>query len=152
MIIAGVDPGLSGAVTVINDFTDCEAMDMPAHGVDKLKRVNAPRLAEFLQSRDVEFAVVEEVNANPKFGCLNNFRFGGAFFDILAVLDMLSIPFTTVKPAAWKKAMGVTADKLTSRRKATELLPNAYRQFELVKDSGKAEAALLALWWLHKQD
>lgn len=151
MIIAGVDPGMSGAVAVINDFTDCEATDMPVHGSDKLKRVNVVRLSEFLSSRDVEFAVVEEVNANPKFG-LTNFRFGGAFFDVLAVLDMLAIPFTTVKPAEWKKAMRVTADKLTSRRKATELLPNAYRQFEMVKDSGKAEAALLALWWLRRHE
>jgi hypothetical protein len=151
VIVAGIDPGIEGGIAVVNGFTDCETMDMPIHDVGELKRINAPRLSEFLSSRDVEFAVVERVHGRGIWGAPKNFRFGGAFFDVLAVLDMLAIPFTTVPPKEWQEAMGVTADKLTSRRRATEMLPRAYQQFELVKDAGKAEAALLALWWLYRR-
>lgn len=150
MIVAGLDPGFSGAIAVINGYGDCETCDMPVTGEDKLRRISAPRVSEFLHSRDVEFAVIELVNPSPAFGCHGNFKFGGAFFDLLGVLDMLAIPFEPVRSPVWKKAMGVTKDKNTSRRRATELFPRAYQQFERAKDDGRAEAALLAAWWLQR--
>jgi len=148
MIIGGIDPGFSGAIAVINDFDLCETCDMPTIGDGSQKMINAPRLVQFLKERDVEFVVVEEVTAIPGCGAGGMFRFGGAYYAALAALQLACIPYATVRPHKWKKDMGLSKDKLTSRRKATERFPSAYQQFERVKDDGRAEAALLALWWL----
>jgi hypothetical protein len=53
-----------------------------------------------------------------------------------------------VSPAKWKKALGLSADKGASRRRAIELWPERAQWFARVKDDGRAEAALIAYWWL----
>jgi crossover junction endodeoxyribonuclease RuvC len=150
MIISGIHPGFSGAVAVTNEYGEVETCDMPIIGDGTQKMINAPRLVEFLTSRDVEFAVVEEVCAIPKCGAGGMFRFGGAYYGVLVALQLSCIPYVTVRPAKWKKDMGLGKDKNDSRRKATERFPKSYQQFERVKDDGRAEAALLAVWWLDR--
>jgi len=149
MIVAGIDPGFSGAVAVINDHGDCDTCEMPVIGDGTQKMVNVSRVAAFLTERDVEFAIVEEVTAMRGWGVGATFRFGGAYYSILAALQLSCIPYLTVRPGRWKKALGLPRDKLVSRRRATELFPRAYQQFERVKDEGRAEAALIAWWHLH---
>jgi len=148
MIVAGIDPGLGGAIAVMNECRHCETSDMPTMGEGTQRMINAHEVARFLTERDVEFAVVEEVSAMPKQGVSSTFRFGGAYYGILCTLQVLGIPYQVVRPAAWKKAMGVPADKEVCRRKAIELLPKAAQQFARKKDDGRAEAALLCLWKL----
>ena len=52
---------------------------------------------------------------------------------------------TELVPAnRWKKAMGVTADKRSSRDVAARRWPTEAHRFARVRDDGRAEAALLA--------
>ena len=48
-------------------------------------------------------------------------------------------------------ALGLSADKGVSRRRAIELWPDHRKAFERVKDDGRAEAALLAWWWWKRE-
>ena len=131
MIVAGIDPGFSGAIAVINSFGDCETCDMPTVGEGKQKMLNAASIARFLTERDVEFAVVEEVTAMPGCGAGGMFRFGGAYYGVLAILQLSGIPYVTVRAHKWKADMALSKDKGVSRRKATERLPRASKQFEI---------------------
>jgi crossover junction endodeoxyribonuclease RuvC len=51
-----------------------------------------------------------------------------------------------VTPAKWKKHFGLNRDKGVSRSKATERFPEYANLFSRVKDDGRAEAALIALY------
>lgn len=59
-------------------------------------------------------------------------------------------PLTYVSPAKWKRDLRLSADKGASRRRAIELWPSWAELFARVKDDGRAEAALIAHWWLTK--
>jgi crossover junction endodeoxyribonuclease RuvC len=148
MIVAGIDPGFGGAIAVVNAELDCETCHTPTMGEGTQRMINAGELARFLVERDVEYAVVEQCGARPGQGVASMFRFGGAYYGALCVLQVLSIPYETVTPGKWKKAFSLTSDKELSRRRAIELLPRAREQFALKKDEARAEAALLALWHL----
>jgi len=59
------------------------------------------------------------------------------------------IPVRWVSASKWKRALGLSADKGASRRRATELWPAQSAMFARVKDDGRAEAALIAYYWLY---
>jgi crossover junction endodeoxyribonuclease RuvC len=82
----------------------------------------------------------------PRQGVASSFNFGKSYGIVLGVLGALDVPVTHPTPAAWKKAMGVTADKASSRRRATDLWPAMSGTFARVKDDGRAESALIARW------
>jgi crossover junction endodeoxyribonuclease RuvC len=58
----------------------------------------------------------------------------------------MRIPYSLVIPQTWKKALGVPADKNAARARACQLFPNMASKFARVKDDGRAEAALIALF------
>jgi hypothetical protein len=90
-------------------------------------------------------AVIENVHAMPKQGVSSSFSFGRALGVAEGVLAGNGLSLRYVSPAKWKKALGLSADKGVSRRRAIELWPDHRKAFG-VKD-GRAEAALLAWWW-----
>jgi len=77
------------------------------------------------------------------------FTFGRGLGIVEGVALGAGIPVRWVSPAKWKRALGLSADKGASRRRAIELWPAQSAMFARVKDDGRAEAALIAYWWLH---
>jgi crossover junction endodeoxyribonuclease RuvC len=147
-IILGVDPGLGGALAVVNDFNDCETCLMPTMGEGKHRIIDGTAVARFIEERDVEFAIIENVHAMPKQGVSSVFKFGQVHGQVLGVLQSRGIPYRLIAPRVWKRDMSLTADKSLSRRRAIEQFPHAQEQFSRVMDEGRAEAALLALWYI----
>ena len=148
-VFIGIDPGLSGAVAVLSPAGRLvDVFDMPV--VDK--RVNATLLHDavrfYVEHVDAGrlSAVVEQVASRPGQGVASTFKFGTSYGVVLGVLGALEIPVTHVRPNVWKRAVGVTADKGSSRRKAIDLWPDKAQMFARVKDDGRAESALIA-WW-----
>jgi crossover junction endodeoxyribonuclease RuvC len=74
----------------------------------------------------------------------------GIFFQVygqlLGILTALAIPYTVVPPVVWKRALMVPAGKSAARARASQLLPAAAGYWARVKDDGRAEAALIALY------
>lgn len=137
----GIDPGATGAIACLNGPELLWVEDMPyADG-----EVLAPVLANLLL-RDCgpRRALVERAQSMPGMGVAGAFRYGCGYGVIKGVLGALDIPFTTVRPNAWKKAAGLTADKGACRRRAIELWPAHAELFARAKDDGRAEAALIA--------
>lgn len=147
-MIIGVDPGLSGAVAFVSDAGDLvDVIDMPVTG----GRVDGYLLALEIDRHtagETARAVIEDVHAMPKQGVTSTFKLGRSVGIIDGVLGALCIPTQHVAPSRWKRAMGVTADKGTSRRLAIATWPAAAASFARVKDDGRAEAALIAKWGL----
>ena len=153
-MILGIDPGKSGAVAVLNQRGALVAVhDMPIVG----PIVSAVLLDELvhdyvdpLHDGPSGTAVIEDVHAMPKQGVTSSFSFGRSLGVAEGVLAGNGYSLRYVSPAKWKKALGLTSDKGVSRRRAIEVWPNRASWFARVKDDGRAEAALIALWWLQE--
>ena len=92
---------------------------------------------------DREF-VIEQVSAMPGQGVASMFTFGGAYMACIAIAQRSMCPWMLVRPRAWKKDMGLTADKDESLDMAREKWPEA--PLSRKKDNGRAEALLIAEW------
>ena len=155
-MIAGIDPGLSGAVCFIdpNQSTSCRVFDLPAHllvrGCKKKRELDLASLVAMLTRTPIEHAFIEAVGAMPGQGVSSTFAFGKGYGAILGILAALHIPVTTVAPVRWKKAIGVTKSKDGCRARASQLLPLSAHEWRLKSNAGRAESALLAIYGLQQ--
>jgi crossover junction endodeoxyribonuclease RuvC len=150
--IIGIDPGLSGAIVFLNQETQkiLNIFDMPTVTVTinkKERRKIAPALlVNLLKTHPASHIIVENVGPRPSEGAVGAFSFGFGVGIIHGIAAGLDLPLTTVHPATWKKAMGVPADKGGARLAAMARFPEWADSFKRVKDDGRAEAALIALY------
>ena len=155
--VIGIDPGQTGAVAILHGTTGAliAVEDMPV--IDK--RVNAAMLADLLrpenaigEPNDLGYArmvVVEAVHAMPKQGVSSSFNFGHSLGVIHGVIGALALPQCNVTPQEWKKHHRLIGTaKGASRQRATELYPAHASLFARVKDDGRADAVLIARWWI----
>ncbi len=153
VIVIGVDPGKSGALAVLDGGVLVDAHDMPVVGP-----IISPVLLDEIAHNYVDplafgacpgVAVIEDVHAMPKQGVSSVFSFGRSLGVVEGVLAGGGWAIHYVSPARWKRQLGLTADKGVSRRRAIELWPARAELFKRVKDDGRAEAALIAYYWVH---
>ena len=158
MMILGVDPGFTGALACYRpDPGTLVLTDLPTHtrrmasGKPRVE-LDLAALAHWLDLHlpigDVH-AFVEDPHAMPKQGITSAFRFGHMCGALQALLVAYHIPMTLVPPATWKKAMGLTSDKVGCQHRASQLLPSHAHLWPLKKHDGRAEAALLAYYGAH---
>jgi crossover junction endodeoxyribonuclease RuvC len=156
MIIAGIDPGLSGAVAFLGAVSGAtlDIVDMPtlalSRGGKNKREVDAHSLARLIGDRRPGLAFVELVGAMPGQGVSSMFAFGRAYGITIGVLAAREVPMTFDPPAPWKRALCVPAAKDGSRARASQLLPAAAHHWPLVKHDGRAEAALIAYYGLRQ--
>ena len=79
-------------------------------------------------------------------GCASSFSFGESFGIVRGIFAAMHIPVQLVTPAKWKRDIGINASKDGARLKATQIWPEDAGEFKRVKDDGRAESALIALW------
>jgi len=146
----GIDPGLSGAIALLNSKYEClHVEDMPVMALKKGKnQVNAVELARMIErwhnlSQEPIIAFVEHVTAMPGQGVSSMFNFGMGYGMVQAVLAVERIPFILVRPQEWKKRAGlINAEKDKARTLAQQLFPSV--DLSRKKDIGRADALLIA--------
>lgn len=172
--VIGVDPGLHGAIALYNVRPEAyqithpgvlapagALLDMPV----KDGKIDAPELANSLMEMSLQpfllkanvVAVVEHVASRPRQQ--GAFAFGLSTGIVHGILAALGIPFVTVAPSVWKPAMGLRRqpgeteqeNKTKARQLASQLFPNVKDMFERVKDDGRAEALLLAVYHANQE-
>ena len=144
MIWIGIDPGLrSGAIASIDHNGNFVAADDIVADGDK---IDAKALKEQIYRITVagdSYAIcIEHVGVRPGQGISSSGKFMRAFGAIEAVSALLSDRVEMVLPQAWKKVMGVSAEKEKSLLMARNLFPDA--MLKLKKHHGRAEALLIA--------
>jgi crossover junction endodeoxyribonuclease RuvC len=151
-ITIGVDPGLTGAIALVDSYGVLVAVhDMPT--------LNGNVQVELLHELDFWFpfyefnaCVIEDVHSMPKQGVASSFKFGRSKGVIEGFFAGVDIPLRYVTPAKWKTDMKLKRNKTAARSMACAQWPTMADKFARVKDDGRAEAALIALWWLHHGD
>lgn len=151
MIVAGLDPGKTGALAILYGDNTVEFFDVPRV---TLKGKDVPAYAEWqtnwhmaLVLAGVDKAVIEDVAARPGQGVSSMFKFGRtlgfAHAIVLGVRPRPAVQFTT--PGQWKAKLGLlNSSKGASREKAVSLFPSVESRLTRVKDDGRAEALLIA--------
>jgi crossover junction endodeoxyribonuclease RuvC len=147
MLTLGIDPGVSGAIVLLEDGQPIEWDLMPALKTGKATRVNGAAVARLCSLLPSDHIYVEAVHSMPKQGVSSSFNFGHSAGVIEGVLQALAAPYTLVTPQAWKKRAGLIGqDKDAARSRAIQLWP-AWRALDK-KGAGQAfaDAALIALY------
>lgn len=154
----GIDPGLNGALGWFIDdggghagLIDAPTARVKVGGIlrqDYIVGAMAGQVAELCaqwQGHEPR-AAIERVHAMPAQGVASMFKLGRGAGIWEGILAALQIPYDTVEPARWKKAVGlaVRAEKGESRVLATMQFPQLASEFVRINDDGRAEAILIA--------
>jgi len=89
---------------------------------------------------------IEEVHAMPKQGVSSSFKFGTAFGVVQGIAAARLLPIRFVSPHHWKAGLRLPKGKDAARGIASQQWPAMSSEFARVKDDGRAEAALIALY------
>jgi crossover junction endodeoxyribonuclease RuvC len=105
-----------------------------------------PELVQIIKEFDPNEAFTEKVFAMSGQGVTSVFSLGRSLGVVEGVLTALQIKTTMMTPQTWIKSMGVVGGKDGSRARAMELFPEHMSLFKRVKDDGRSDASLIALW------
>ncbi len=154
MRIIGIDPGLSGAIAVLDDLKIFGMFDMPimSEGKKNKNQLNSAQLVNIIKKHILTsgdtFVIVEQVSAMPGQGVTSMFNFGQTFGAIKGICASLSLPIFYVRPAKWKKHFElINASKDASRTKVIEMYPSISDSLRKKKDVNKADAVLIARYF-----
>jgi crossover junction endodeoxyribonuclease RuvC len=154
MITIGIDPGLSGAIGILNEGRYVDVVDMPivSKGSGSVKNEVDPMglikiLRSYAPADEYVMAVLERVNAMPGQGVSSVFSLGDSFGCARSAITACRFEMTYIAPTQWKKHFKLTSDKEMSRALAIRMFPDA--PLNLKKHSDRAEALLMARW-LHE--
>ena len=154
MKIIGIDPGLSGAIAVLEDNKVLNIFDIPvmSEGKKNKRQLNSALLVSLLKeniNKDEEVAVVvEQVNAMPGQGVTSMFNFGQTFGALKGICAALELPIFFVRPSKWKKHFElINSSKDASRTKVIEMYPMMATELSKKKDVNKSDAILIARYF-----
>ena len=154
MKIFGIDPGLSGAIAILEKKKVLSLFDMPvmAEGKKNKKQLNSAQLVDIIRENSIGddeiVVVVEQVNAMPGQGVTSMFNFGQTFGAIKGVCAALNLPIFFVRPSKWKKYFElINSSKDSSRTKVIEMYPSLSSQLAKKKDLNKSDAILIARYY-----
>ena len=151
MKIIGIDPGLSGAIAILENNKVLNLFDMPVmpEGKKNKRQLNSALLVSLIKdnvnANEEVIVVVEQVNAMPGQGVTSMFNFGQTFGAIKGVCAALQLPIFFVRPSKWKKHFElINSSKDSSRTKAIEMYPKLSNELAKKKDVNKSDAILIA--------
>ena len=154
MKIIGIDPGLSGAIAILENNKVLNIFEMPvmSEGKKNKRQLNSAQLVKLLKENILKneevSVVVEQVNAMPGQGVTSMFNFGQTFGAIKGVCAALSLPIFFVRPSKWKKHFElINSSKDSSRTKAIEMYPLLSDDLSKKKDVNKSDAILIARYY-----
>jgi len=158
MVVIGIDPGKTGGIAFMNSESNCKAFPLPI----EINRVDVGKLQEIIleqaqytpvRYKSVAYIERQHVRAMQRGGILIGENYGR----VLAVLDLLEIPYVEVLPYTWKGTLfpGVNTkgDKeITVKRcldqgyKLPTLRPNGKKLHDGVADA----ICIAAYGWIHQ--
>lgn len=151
MITIGIDPGLSGAIGILNEGRYVDVIDMPivAKGSGSVKNEVDPSglikiLREHASPDEYIMVALERVNAMPGQGVSSVFSLGDSFGCARSAIAACRFEMVYVAPTKWKTHFKLSSDKELCRAAAIRMFPDA--PLNLKKHVDRAEALLMARW------
>ena len=147
MRYVGIDPGLTGAIALLDDRADPQVFDMPRN-TDGIAGDTVYRLIRQWEPAEV---YIEKTQAIPGKGTKAAFTQGDTNGSLRTGVHILRIPLIWVQPQQWQRQFSLYGGgftdlerKMRSRWRAQELFPTLADQLTRAKDHNRAEALLIA--------
>jgi crossover junction endodeoxyribonuclease RuvC len=157
IVVLGVDPGIKGGLAIV-EIADgaapvlVECIDIPVIGTGAKERVDTAAIRNFIDRHKPTRALIERAQAMPRQGSSSGFKYGRAVGAIEATIALCLVPVEIIEASAWKRHWHLPGkDKESGRQKALQLFPAAHGALARKRDHGRAEAALLALYYVERQ-
>jgi crossover junction endodeoxyribonuclease RuvC len=146
--VAGADPGLGGALGIVNGTGFLHVYDFPVLMIPSGKKQRAeldlPGLRTLLTEHAIDHVFIEQVAARPGQGVTSMFRFGTTYGMIIGAVATLQLPYTMITPQRWQRMAGCGPSPDEARRRAGQLYPDAVPYLIRKRDAGRADAILIA--------
>jgi hypothetical protein len=158
----GVDPGLSGALSIIYPTGEIKTLPTPVAGKEIdvnaiVKWIDNVLPVDLMVGRYPAIAYIEAVHAFSGQGVVSMFKFGFVTGVIHGILRALSIPLYTVTPQAWKKE--ILAGTAKDKQAAIDYVLRAYPNVSLFRteksrtyDNGIADSICIAEYGRRKHN
>lgn len=141
MRVAGVDPGVTGAIALHEGGRLVKVYDLPAYD----GRTDGATLASLFKELSPDVVYLENTQPMPKNGSIASYSLGFNTGVVVGVVQSLQHPLIRVRPSVWKQKMGVTKlDKNGVRGIVREIYPDQAPLFKRVMDHNRAEAVLIS--------
>lgn len=148
MKLVAIDPGIGGAMVVIDENLPIVWCDNPTIQIKSKTMLCPDWITEFLKLHDPIVCVTEHVGASPRMGVSSAFNFGYGAGVIAGVCAGLTLPLYTISPQKWKTYHGLIGKpKDAARLKVIELYPFLAEKFKLKKMVDTADAILMGVAW-----
>ena len=160
MRVLGVDPDMKGGLVLV-DVAEMKIIDiarMPLTvkrpPLNEPVRVNPELLWKSLlgvRRLDAQYVILERALVRVQNGGQMTGGIDRTHQNFGAIWSLCELAFTPSRviianPSSWKKAMGLSSDKKQSNTMAAKLFPSHAKPFGMAKNTGLAEAALMAVW------
>ena len=135
MKIIGIDPGLSGAIAILENNKVLNIFDIPvmSEGKKNKRQLNSALLVNLLKKNIIvneEVAVVvEQVNAMPGQGVTSMFNFGQTFGAIKGICAALELPIFFVRPSNYLELNKEQSEQILEALTALEELDDVQNIF-----------------------
>ncbi len=116
MKIISIDPGQKGGIAQLAGG-EAQAFPMPGSVTQIVSLIRS--LAE-----QGDLLAVERSQPMPRQGVTSVFTYGQHFGGFEAIAACMGLRYITIRPAEWKKAMGLNSDKTCSIIEAERLFPS----------------------------
>lgn len=133
MIVAGIDPGVSGALAIIagangRDAKIIDACPMPRAGQFSDDLLDVDAIIAFFQRAKIDAAYIERVAPMPStdpdprtgrpagrgMGATSAFNFGGAVYTVRTCIVGLGIRLVRCESTQWKKTHGLSTKAISA--------------------------------------
>src|SRR5262245_10214081 len=108
MKICGIDPGIHGALAIVelNDVSTprlLDVLDVPTIGTGAKERINTLLVRDWVLRHAPDHSLIERGGSMPRQGVASTFKYARAVGALEAVIACLDIPYSLVEPTAWKR-------------------------------------------------
>ncbi len=141
--VVGIDPGFKGGIAFLYPHT-LFVEDMPTIEVFGRETIDIHEVKRLLLAHPVKHVAIEKVSSMPEQGVASTFCFGFNTGKLYGLIYALNLPLIPVIPSVWKSALNLSSSKRKSLVLAKKLFPANTKDFQKMRDEGKAEAALIA--------
>lgn len=155
MIVAAIDPGLSGGLFIFDTNTE-EVLTLRFHGHDSVLAIQP--IVQTLATHRPEVIYIERIFLAGREGGSSAMTIGSNYGRLTAVLDVLALTYTEVAPRVWQSSLGLkSGSRAITKQAASDLAVKRFGLNTFIEGrarkphDGLTDAACMVLYAINKQ-